>query len=183
MFTCVSISCRLGETLLSEGLDITPVPRFGVGSGPILLDDVSCTGKEPSLFLCNRREWLHHDCTHHEDVNIACSPEHNGESISTSKTKSYHTVTKFKDYRWMGENSPLSRVYFKLWISWQPIRCSNAYSCPATPSPWLQKTNMVSYHSSTWSRRLVCYNNTPGNVHVGVFEVWSGRARACVCNL
>uniref|UniRef100_A0A3B5AAV9 Neurotrypsin n=1 Tax=Stegastes partitus TaxID=144197 RepID=A0A3B5AAV9_9TELE len=57
------------------GLDITSVPRFGVGSGPILLDDVSCTGKEPSLLLCNRREWLRHDCTHHEDVNIACSPE------------------------------------------------------------------------------------------------------------
>uniref|UniRef100_A0A3P8VJ07 Neurotrypsin n=1 Tax=Cynoglossus semilaevis TaxID=244447 RepID=A0A3P8VJ07_CYNSE len=57
------------------GLDITPVPRFGVGSGPILLDDVSCTGKEPSLLLCKKREWLRHDCTHHEDVNMACSAE------------------------------------------------------------------------------------------------------------
>uniref|UniRef100_A0A3Q0RS79 Neurotrypsin n=1 Tax=Amphilophus citrinellus TaxID=61819 RepID=A0A3Q0RS79_AMPCI len=64
------------------GLD-TPVSRFGVGSSPILLDDVSCTGKEPSLLLCNRREWLRHDCTHHEDVNIACRPEHNGESLPT----------------------------------------------------------------------------------------------------
>lgn len=82
---CTSLPFRLGETLLSEGLDITPVPRFGVGSGPILLDDVSCTGKEPSLLLCNRREWLHHDCSHHEDVNIACSPERNGESLPTSK--------------------------------------------------------------------------------------------------
>uniref|UniRef100_A0A3P9DDF5 Neurotrypsin n=1 Tax=Maylandia zebra TaxID=106582 RepID=A0A3P9DDF5_9CICH len=63
----------------------TPVPRFGVGLGPILLDDVSCTGKEPSLLLCNRREWLHHDCTHQEDVNIACNPEHNGEGLPISK--------------------------------------------------------------------------------------------------
>uniref|UniRef100_A0A665UVH2 Neurotrypsin n=1 Tax=Echeneis naucrates TaxID=173247 RepID=A0A665UVH2_ECHNA len=60
------------------------VPRFGVGSGPILLDDVSCTGKEPSLMLCNRREWLRHDCTHHEDVNIACNPEHNGVCVCSS---------------------------------------------------------------------------------------------------
>lgn len=84
---CVSayVTCRLGETLPPGGLD-TPVPRFGVGSGPILLDDVSCTGKEPSLLLCNRREWLRHDCTHHEDVNIACRPEHNGEGLPTSKT-------------------------------------------------------------------------------------------------
>lgn len=82
----------MGETLLSEGLDINPVPRFGVGSGPILLDDVSCTGKEPSLLLCNRREWLHHDCTHHEDVNIACSSKHSKDSPPASKTASYHTV-------------------------------------------------------------------------------------------
>ena len=84
--------CRVGETLLSDGLDNTPVSRFGMGSGPILLDDVSCTGKEPSLLLCNRREWLRHDCTHSEDVNIACSPEHNGGSLPTSKTASYRTL-------------------------------------------------------------------------------------------
>uniref|UniRef100_A0A3P9DC25 Neurotrypsin n=1 Tax=Maylandia zebra TaxID=106582 RepID=A0A3P9DC25_9CICH len=46
------------------------VPRFGVGLGPILLDDVSCTGKEPSLLLCNRREWLH--------------TTHNGEGLPIS---------------------------------------------------------------------------------------------------
>uniref|UniRef100_A0A671X1Y4 Neurotrypsin n=1 Tax=Sparus aurata TaxID=8175 RepID=A0A671X1Y4_SPAAU len=81
---CRQLGYRLGKTFLSEGLDITPGPRFGVGLGPILLDDVSCTGKEPSLMLCNRREWLRHDCTHHEDVNIACSPERHGESLPTS---------------------------------------------------------------------------------------------------
>ncbi|XP_035856878.1 neurotrypsin isoform X3 [Sander lucioperca] len=81
---CRELGYRLGETLLSEGLDITSVPRFGVGSGPILLDDVSCTGKEPSLLLCNRKEWLRHDCTHHEDVNIACSADRNGDSLPTS---------------------------------------------------------------------------------------------------
>lgn len=94
---CTCLPCRLGETLLSEGLDITSVPRFGVGSGPILLDDVSCTGKEPSLLLCNRKEWLRHDCTHHEDVNIACSADRNGDSLPTSKTESYLAVRLQKD--------------------------------------------------------------------------------------
>nr|XP_040041983.1 neurotrypsin isoform X1 [Gasterosteus aculeatus aculeatus]XP_040041984.1 neurotrypsin isoform X1 [Gasterosteus aculeatus aculeatus] len=81
---CRQLGYRLGETLLSKGLDIKPVPRFGVGSGPILLDDVSCTGKEPGLLLCNRKEWLRHDCTHHEDVNVKCNPDRIGESLPTS---------------------------------------------------------------------------------------------------
>lgn len=61
---------------------MTHSPHFGMGSGPIHLDDVSCTGKEPSLLLCIRSEWLQHDCTHHEDVKIACNPERSGESLS-----------------------------------------------------------------------------------------------------
>ncbi|XP_008411857.1 neurotrypsin [Poecilia reticulata] len=81
---CRQLGYRVGETLPSEGLDMNPVPRFGVGSGPILLDDVSCTGKEPSLLLCNRKEWLRHDCTHHEDVNIACSSERGADSPPAS---------------------------------------------------------------------------------------------------
>ncbi|XP_056136474.1 neurotrypsin [Lampris incognitus] len=81
---CRQLGYRSGETLVSEGLDITPLPRFGVGSGPILLDDVSCTGKEPSLSLCNRGEWLRHDCTHHEDINIACSPHRTGQGLLSS---------------------------------------------------------------------------------------------------
>lgn len=88
---CVCLCDRVGETLFSEGPDITPASRFGVGSGPILLDDVSCTGKEPSLLLCNKREWRRHDCTHEEDVNITCSPERSGSSLPTSKTVSYFT--------------------------------------------------------------------------------------------
>lgn len=91
---CVFLCDRVGKTLFSEGPDITPTSRFGEGSGPILLDDVSCTGKEPSLLLCSKREWLHHDCTHDEDVNIACSPEHIGSSLPTSKTESYLTNNK-----------------------------------------------------------------------------------------
>uniref|UniRef100_A0A3P9H0A6 Neurotrypsin n=1 Tax=Oryzias latipes TaxID=8090 RepID=A0A3P9H0A6_ORYLA len=75
---------KSNSQVVCRQLDIPPGPRFGVGSGPILLDDVNCTGKEPSLLLCSRREWLCHDCSHQEDVHIACNPEINGESLPAS---------------------------------------------------------------------------------------------------
>lgn len=68
-----------------------------MGSGPIHLDDVSCTGKEPSLLLCIRSEWLQHDCTHHEDVNIVCNPEHSGEGLS--KNHFYYMQHELKSGR------------------------------------------------------------------------------------
>lgn len=76
---------RLGATLVWEGADALRSPGFGTASGPIHLDDVSCTGKEPSLVLCIRSEWLQHDCTHQEDVNVACEPERSGESLSKNR--------------------------------------------------------------------------------------------------
>ncbi|KAJ0033760.1 hypothetical protein NQD34_000867 [Periophthalmus magnuspinnatus] len=79
---CRELGYRFGVTVFSQGLDANTVPRFGTGSGPILLDDVSCTGKEPSLMLCNKQEWLRHDCTHHEDVSIACNPEASRRKLS-----------------------------------------------------------------------------------------------------
>lgn len=74
---------RSGETVLSE--DTGWPLGLAMGSGPIHLDEVSCTGKEPSLLLCNKREWLQHDCTHWEDVHIACSPERSGQTPPSSE--------------------------------------------------------------------------------------------------
>ncbi|XP_045069835.1 neurotrypsin [Coregonus clupeaformis] len=69
---CRQLGYRSGESPPHEGSEVSPGGQFPAGSGPILLDDVSCTGKEPNLSLCSRREWLRHDCSHKEDVNIRC---------------------------------------------------------------------------------------------------------------
>lgn len=103
---------RVGETLLSEGLDMNPFPRFGVGSGPILLDNVICTGKEPSLLLCNRREGLCHDCTHHEDVNIACNSEHGADSPPASMTVSYLTLLHTVVFTHSSDIKMTGKVFF-----------------------------------------------------------------------
>ena len=45
------------------------------GSGPIMLDDVQCTGTEDRLLDCVHREPVgSHNCSHFEDAGVRCSP-------------------------------------------------------------------------------------------------------------
>ena len=58
-----------------------PRARHGQGEGPILLDNVVCTGSETSLQQCRHNGVGNHNCGHSEDAGVACS---NGMTMKTN---------------------------------------------------------------------------------------------------
>ena len=46
---------------------------FGQGPGPIILDDLQCTGLEHRLIECVHRGLGIHSCNHFEDVGVRCT--------------------------------------------------------------------------------------------------------------
>lgn len=48
---------------------------FGSGEGPILLDNVMCSGEEESILACHAEELGMSNCFHTEDAGVVCPSE------------------------------------------------------------------------------------------------------------
>ncbi|KAM9847030.1 scavenger receptor cysteine-rich domain-containing group B protein [Aulostomus maculatus] len=63
---CRQLGC--GDAMAARGEAF-----FGPGMGTILLDNLKCSGTEPSLQLCSHISWNVHNCDHSEDAGVTCS--------------------------------------------------------------------------------------------------------------
>ena len=70
-FTHSQVVCRqLGYP--SIGATAFQYSRFGQGEGPIVLDNVRCTGREAYLTDCPNNGYYTHNCAHSEDAGVRC---------------------------------------------------------------------------------------------------------------
>jgi len=71
MHISVSVCCTVaGATVYSFAF-------FGPGTGPILLDNVQCSGTETRLVNCPSNGVGSHNCDHSEDASVRCQCKHN----------------------------------------------------------------------------------------------------------
>nr|XP_008104974.2 PREDICTED: deleted in malignant brain tumors 1 protein [Anolis carolinensis] len=102
-----------------NAVQIVPWPRFGQGSGRILLDGVQCEGDEAFLWDCKNRGWGVHSCTHQQDATILCQEEID---------KPTGTVGDFLSFQLEGgPNRCAGRVEVTYFASWRTVVCSEEW--------------------------------------------------------
>ncbi|KAM8806074.1 scavenger receptor cysteine-rich domain-containing protein DMBT1-like [Eudromia elegans] len=77
---CMQLGC-------GDVISVHDSALFGEGAGPVLLDELACTGDETSLAQCSHQGLGVHDCRHKEDAGIVCAgPEVTTTSATTDMT-------------------------------------------------------------------------------------------------
>ena len=66
--------------------------HFGQGTGPILLEYVSCNGTESDIEHCNHGGWFNHNCQHERDVGVICIAGMNATSSLPGKSDNNHDI-------------------------------------------------------------------------------------------
>ncbi|XP_035258028.1 galectin-3-binding protein A-like [Anguilla anguilla] len=87
------VVCR--QLGFSGAQSAVPGGRYGQGSGPVWLDDLSCEGNESSLADCKFKGWGVTDCSHSEDAGVICERD---RSLSNSQVYPLDHALKLSRY-------------------------------------------------------------------------------------
>ncbi|XP_067153745.1 neurotrypsin isoform X3 [Apteryx mantelli] len=129
----------------------TPESYSEGSSGPIWLDDVSCSGKETNLLQCSKREWGKHDCNHQEDVRLICHPDNDSHKLSLGPP------IRLMD----GENKKEGRVEIFINGQWGTI-CDDGWSDKDAAVVCRQ----LGYKGPARARTMAYFGEGKGPIHV-----------------
>ena len=65
----------IAHVLYTTGAIARTQAYFGIGSGPIFLDNVGCVGTESRLINCSANPIGSNNCFHNEDAGVTCQSE------------------------------------------------------------------------------------------------------------
>ena len=88
---------------------------FGQGTGPIWLDDLSCSSFENRLFDCRHRAIGQHNCNHGRDAGVRCLPI---ETLGPSKSSlAYGKLISDKVWKYKYKNTSINEWYINVQIT------------------------------------------------------------------
>ena len=90
---------------------------YGLGSGPILLDQVQCIGNESNIFDCPRNQIGVHDCSHSEDAGVTCSAGEENPLLHqyASHVRKYMYVPRVYRYTVTVYHTVTSTDHYSIW--------------------------------------------------------------------
>nr|XP_014351905.1 PREDICTED: neurotrypsin [Latimeria chalumnae] len=122
--------------------------HFGEGSGPVLLDEVQCTGNELSIEQCTKSLWGEHNCGHKEDAGVSCTP---------LKGRTFCLPIRLMD----GENKKEGRVEIFINGQWGTI-CDDGW----TDKDAAVVCRQLGYKGPAKARTMAYFGEGKGPIHV-----------------
>uniref|UniRef100_A0A4X2KEM0 SRCR domain-containing protein n=1 Tax=Vombatus ursinus TaxID=29139 RepID=A0A4X2KEM0_VOMUR len=129
--------------------------HFGQGSGPIWLDELSCSGNESHLGECPFLHWGQHDCRHKEDAGVLCS-----ESLDLRLKSVGHKCSGWLEVFYNGTWGSIcsnSLDYDTVSVICRHLKCGGKGNIETLPSPpkslqarWIDKINCQGQESFLW---------------------------------
>ncbi|XP_072497749.1 antigen WC1.1-like [Notamacropus eugenii] len=129
--------------------------HFGQGSGPIWLDELSCSGNESHLGECPSLHWGRHDCRHKEDAGVLCSESLDLRLVSEDH-KCSGLLEVFYNGTW-GSVCSNSMEYSTVSVICRHLSCGSKGHIETLSSPpkslqtrWIDRINCRGQESSLW---------------------------------